>query len=544
MNLTRHTTFTRGASRAPGKLLVAGIAAACIALPAVQAQAATPANMLVIANRIDDITTLDPAQSFEFAGSDVSRNVYGKLVNFNPLDLDAGYEPDLAESWEVSEDGKSITFTMREGVKFHSGNPVTAADAEFSLRRAVTLNKTPSFILTQFGFTADNVEETIKADGNTLTITTDQRYATSFVLNCLTSTIGGIVDMKTVMEHEKDGDLGNEWLKTNSAGSGAYKVVSWKPVESVTLSANADFYKGAPAMKRIIVQHIQESATQRLLLEKGDIDVARNLNPEDVGGITGKDGLVVDSELRGRLMYVSFNQKHPILSKPKVLEALKYLIDYKGMQDSFLNGQYTIHQNFLPATYLGAIDDQPYSLDVEKAKALLAEAGVENLEFEAGVREAQERIEIAQSLQNTFAQAGVTMTITVGTGKQILTRYRARELDMYVGAWGPDYPDPQTNAGTFAYNPDNGDEVKATGLLAYRNAWDPGPLNDKTSAAVIEGDTDKRRQMYEEIQREFLTTAPFAIMFQKIEQTGRQESVKDLNLGGAITAVSYWPVTK
>ncbi len=120
--------------------------------------AATPANMLVIANRIDDITTLDPAESFEFAGADVSRNVYGKLINFDPLNLDAGYQPDLAESWEVSEDGRTITFTMREGVKFHSGNPVTAEDAEFSLRRAVILNKTPAFILTQFGFTPENVE--------------------------------------------------------------------------------------------------------------------------------------------------------------------------------------------------------------------------------------------------------------------------------------------------------------------------------------------------------------------------------------------------
>ncbi len=521
------------------------VSAAAVALPATYASADTPASMLVIATRIDDITTLDPAESFEFAGSDVSRNVYGKLVNFDPLDLGKGYQPDLAESWEVSEDGRTITFTMREGVTFHSGNPVTAEDAEFSLRRAVILGKTPSFILTQFGFTPENVEETIKADGNKLSITTDQKYATSFVLNCLTSTIGGIVDKKTVLANEADGDLGNAWLKTNTAGSGAYKVLRWNPSESVTMQSNPDFYLGAPAMKRVIVRHIQESATQRLLLEKGDIDVARNLNPEDVAGASKAPNIVIDSELRGRLMYTSFNQKHPMLSKPKVVEALKYLIDYEGMQNSFLNGQYTIHQAFLPRTYLGEIDDKPYSLDIEKAKALLKEAGVEGgFEIEAGVREAQERVEIAQSLQNTFAQAGIKLNLTIGTGKQILTKYRARELDMYIGAWGPDYPDPQTNAGTFAFNPDNGDKVKATGLLAYRNAWEPGEMNAMTEAAVIEGDTDKRREMYEEIQRLHQQTAPFAIMFQKIEQVGRKESVKNLTLGSAITDVSYWPVTK
>ena len=227
-----------------------------------------------------------------------------------------------------------------------------------------------------------------------------------------------------------------------------------------------------------------------------------------------------------------------------MIEAIRYLADYKGMQDSFLKGQYTIHQAFLPRTYLGEIDDKPYSLNVEKAKGLLAEAGVSGLEIEVGVRDAQERIEIVQSLQNTFGQVGIKLNITVGTAKQILTRYRARELDMYMGAWGPDYPDPQTNAGTFAYNPDNSDEAKATGLLAYRNAWNPGAMNQAVEAAVIEPDRDLRRKMYEDMQREHQKVSPFIVMFQKIEQTGRRENVKNLKLGSAITAVSYWPVTK
>ena len=507
--------------------------------------AETPENMLVIANRIDDITTLDPAQSFEFAGSDVNRNIYSKLVGFDPADLAGGYVPALADSWTVSQDGKTITFTMREGVKFHSGNAVTAQDAEYSLRRAVILNKTPSFILTQFGFTADNVGDTIVADGNRLSITTDQRYATSFVLNCLTSTIGSIVDSKVVMEHETEGDMGNEWLRTNTAGSGAYTLGSWKPNESVTLVSNPDFFRGAPAMERVVVRNIQESSTQRLLLERGDIDVARNLNPEDIAGITGADGIAVDSELRGRLMYISMNQKNEILSNPKVVEALKYLIDYKGMQDSFLNGQYTVHQAFLPRTYLGEIADAPFSLDVAKAKALLAEAGYPD-GFEIGivVREAQERIEIAQSIQNTFGQAGIKVNITVGTGKQILGVYRAREHDIYVGAWGPDYPDPNTNAGTFAFNPDNTDAAGATGLLAWRNAWGIPAMSDATLAAVVENDRDTRAAMYEAIQRDHQQVSPFAVMFQKIEQTGRADNVQGLSLGGAITAVSYWTVTK
>jgi len=507
--------------------------------------AETPANMLVIANRIDDITSLDPAQSFEFAGSDVLRNVYGNLVNFDPMNLEAGYQPDLATDWTVSEDGRSITFTMREGMTFTSGNPVTAEDAAMSLRRVVLLNKTPAFILTQFGFTPENVEETITFDGNTVTITTDKKYATSFVLNCLTATVGSVIDYKTVMANEVDGDMGNTWLGTNSAGSYAYKVDSWKPNESVSMTSNPDFYLGAPAMVRVIVRHVAESASQRLLLERGDIDIARNLNPEDIAGVMDADGVKVVDELKGRLLYASLNGKHEVLSKPQVKQAFKYLVDYEGMRDSFLKGQYTIHQNFLPATYLGSVTENPFSLDIEKAKTLLAEAGVpEGFEFEVGVRDAQDRIEVAQSMQNTLGQVGIKMNITVATAAQTLGRYRARELDMYLGAWGPDYPDPNTNAGTFAFNPDNSDEANATGSLAWRNAWDTGGLTEKVEAAVTENDRDTRVQMYKDIQAEFRETSPFIMMFQQIEQSALRDNVMDFSTGQAITAASYWQVTK
>jgi len=267
----------------------------------------------------------------------------------------------------------------------------------------------------------------------------------------------------------------------------------------------------------------------------GDVDIARNLNPEDVAGAAASDGVTIADELKGRLMYMSLNQKHPELSKPEVRQAFKYLIDYTGMRDSFLKGQYTIHQNFLPATYLGASEENPFSFDIEKAKELLAAAGVENLEVEMGVREAQERIEIGQAFQNAAAQVGITVNITVGTAKQILARYRARELDVYLGAWGPDYPDPQTNAGTFAFNPDNSDAAQATGLLAWRNSWDTDGLTKLVEAAVIEDDRENREQMYLDIQAQFRETSPFVIMFQQIEQSALRENVEDWSTGQAVT---------
>lgn len=525
-------------------LMMSALIAAPIAFSAPM-QAATPGNILVIAGRIDDIVTVDPGEVFEFAGSDMARNIYDRLVMFDPLNLDKGYGPGLAESWTVSADGKTFTFKMRSGIKFHSGNPVTAHDAAWSLQRAVILKKTPSFILTQFGFNKDTAATAIKAtDDMTLVITTDEKYATSFVLNCLTATIGGIVDSKLAKSHEKDGDYASEWLKTNTAGSGAYKLKTWKPNESYTLDRVDGYWRGDVAMKRVIVRHISESATQRLLLEKGDVDLARNLSPEDMNAVAAKDGTKVDFELRGRIMYFSMNQKDPVLSKPKVRMALKYLVDYNGMVNSFLKGQYAVHQAYLPRTYMGELADKPFKLDVAKAKSLLAEAGVKDFSVEMIVRNAQERVEIAQSLQNTFAKAGIKSTIQTGTGKQILGIYRARKHQIYVGAWGPDYPDPHTNADTFASNPNNTDEAKLTGKLAWRNSWDIPKMSADTKAAVQETDRSKRAEMYVKSQKEHQMNSPFAVMFQKNEPVGRRSNVKNFVMGGAISSAYYWKVTK
>lgn len=520
------------------------LAVASLTAPAAYAE--TPKDTLVIAAAIDDIVSLDPAEAFEFSGGDLLGNTYDNLVTFDPKNLSAGYIPGLAESWTVSEDGKTFTFTMRDGVSFNSGNPVTAEDAAFSLQRAVLLKQTPSFILTQFGFTEENINDTIKAtDAKTLVITTDKKYATSFVLNCLSATIGGIVDKKVALENEKDGDMGHEWLKTNTAGSGAYVLKSWKPNESYVLDANAGYWRGAPAMKRVFVRHISESASQRLLLEKGDIDVARNLSPEDIAAVAANDELRVDEDLRGRIVYMSLNQKKAPLDDPKVIEAFKWAIDYTGMTETIVRGQYTVHQAFLPLTYLGELKDKPYTLDIAKAKALLAEAGhADDVAVKINVRNEAAYMAIAQAIQGSLTEAGIKVELTPMTGKQSLTEYRAREHDIYLGAWGPDYPDPHTNADTFADNPDNSDEAKLTGKLAWRNAWDIPEMSKATQAAVQESDRDVRAEMYRKIQKEHQMTSPFVPMFQKIEQTGLRKNVDGLVTGSAISSVYYWTVTK
>ncbi|HEU0223397.1 MAG TPA: ABC transporter substrate-binding protein [Paracoccaceae bacterium] len=524
----------------------AGIAlAAVLALSATPAWVAaeTPADTLVVADMIDDIVSLDPAESFEFSGNDALNNVYDTLVELDPANL-GPLGPGLAESWSLADDGVTYTFKMRSGVTFHSGNPVTAEDAAFSLARAVKLNKTPAFILTQFGFTPENVDQKITYSGDTLTIVTDKPYAPSFFYNCLTAVVASIVDKKEVLAHEANGDLGYEWMKSNSAGSGPYRLRSWKPADSIVLEAVGAYWRAPVAMKRVVVRHVPEPATQRLLLEKGDIDIARRLTPVDIDGIGGNPDIKVVDEDKGQIMYVSLNQKVPALANPKVIEAMKYLIDYEGMASTFLEGQYKVHQSFLPDGFLGALTDTPYRLDIEKAKALLAESGETDLAFTMSVRNNQDRLEMAQSIQNTFAQGGITLELKAGTGKEVLGDYRARNHQVTLESWGPDYPDPHTNADTFARNPDNSDEAKLTGLLAWRNAWPAEETMALTDAAVQERDTARREAMYVEIQRTHQQVSPFIPMFQRIEQVAMRKNVEGFNTGGSIHSVFFWPVTK
>lgn len=182
----------------------------------------TPKDMLVVAQQLDNMTSLDPHEGFEGVGSEMGSNIYQRLVRANP-DKPTELVGNLVESWTASEDGKSVTFKLRKEAKFSSGNQVTAEDAAYSLQRVVMMNKTPAFIITQFGFTKDNVVNAIEAtDSNTLIITLDKPTSPSFLLYCLSANVGSIVEKKVAVEKEQNGDFGNNWLRNNSAGSGFF----------------------------------------------------------------------------------------------------------------------------------------------------------------------------------------------------------------------------------------------------------------------------------------------------------------------------------
>ena len=508
------------------------------------ALAATPKDTLVIAFAFDDIITMDPAEAFELSAGEIMGNTYDRLVRLDVNDP-SKLVGDVAKSWTVSPDGKTFTFELKSGLKFASGNPLTAVEVAYSLHRAVSLDKSPAFILTQFGLTKDNVKEKIKAVGPlSVTIETGKAFAPTFVLNCLTANIGGIVDQKLLMSKEQNGDWGYGWLKTNYAGSGPLKLREWRANEIIALERNDSYYGDKSKLARVIYRHVKEAATQRLLLEKGDIDMARNLSPQDISAVGNNKDVKLTSAPKGTVYYISLNQKNANLAKPEVREALKWLVDYSAIGDTLIKNIGVVNQNFMPAGLLGASKEMPYKLDVARAKALLAKAGLPNgFKVTIDMRTIQPVQGITEAFQQTAKQAGIDIEIIPGDGKQTLTKYRARTHDMYIGQWGADYWDPHTNADTFTRNPDNADEAKAK-PLAWRNAWAIPELTVKSDAAVLERDAGKRKAMYEELQAEFRRTSPFIMLYQQTEVAAYRSNLDGLKLGPSFDTNYMFKVSK
>ena len=517
--------------------------AAAFALP-VHLQAATPKDTLVVTWAIDDIITMDPAEAFEISAGEIMGNAYDRLLRYDVNDP-SKLVPDIAQSWTVSPDDKTYTFKIKPGLKFASGNPLTAEDVAYSLQRAVMLDKTPAFILTQFGFTKDNVQAKVRVvDPLTVVLLIDKPFAPTFVLNCLTANIASIVDKKLVQANEKNGDWGAAWLKTNYAGSGPMKVREWRANEIVALERNDNYWGAKSKVSRVIYRHVKEAATQRLMLEKGDSDVARNLTPTDLAALASNKDIKTTATPKGTVFYISLNQKNPNLAKPEVREALKWLIDYNAIGNTLIKNIGVVHQNFLPVGLLGASTENPYKLDVDKARALLKKAGLENgFKVTIDMRTTQPVQGITEAFQQTAKRAGINIEILPGDGRQTLTKYRARQHDMYIGQWGADYWDPHTNADTFARNPDNSDNAKSK-PLAWRNAWDIPELTKQADAAALERDGKKRKAMYEAMQAEFRKTSPFIMIYQQTEVAAYRSNLQGLKIGPTSDATYMFKVSK
>ena len=503
--------------------------------------AATPPNTLVVAQGLDDIVSLDPAEANELSSIQTVPSLYQRLVQADREDP-AKVVPVLAESWQGDAANKKLTIKLRPDAKFSSGNPLRPEDVIFSYTRAVTLNKSPAFILNVLGWQPDNIAGQLKkVDEHTLELHWTADVSPAVALNILSTPIASIVDEKAVAPNAKADDFGNEWLKMHSAGSGPFKMRLYKPHQAIVLDANPTSPGDAPKVKNIIIKNVPDPAARRLLIQQGDADIARDLGADQTSALEGKPGVKVLSIPSAEQNYMVFNvgnSANPLLKNPALWEAARYLVDYEGITKNLLKGQYFVHQSFLPVGFAGALDNNPFKFDPAKAKEILAKAGVKDAHFTLDVENKPPFITIAQSMQASFAQGGVKVDLLPAAGSQVYARVRAKQHQAAIRLWIPDYFDAHSNASAFAFN-----DGKAS-TVAGLNGWQIPELNKQTLAAVAEADPAKRLDLYKQMQQELQRSSPYVFVDQGKTQIVVRDNVKGYQQGLNADMVYYDRVSK
>lgn len=515
--------------------LIRNVAGACLALGIGAASAATPSDALVIAWNLDDVITLDPAQIGEVNSDEFMTNVCDSLLTTAHDDA-AKLLPKLAESWAISPDGLTYTFKIRQGLKHPSGNPVTAEDLAWSMRRILWLNFGNAASLTQWGFTKDTIEKQVEAtDPATLVVRFDKAYPESLILPAMfTGRSAFALDKVEVLKHAKGEDHGNGWLKINSACVGPYKLRSWTANESIILERNDGYWDGQPALRRVIVRHVPESTAQRLQLEKGDVDMARILNAEDLAGAEANPNARIIRVPRHQYYYLSFNTADPVLADPRVRLAFRYLIDYQGLEKTVMRYEGIGRASLVPLGAFGAIsreDGLPFKLDLEKAKQLITEAGHPNgFKKELIVATTFPFPDIAQHVQANAAKIGIDLQLNQMASAARLTKVRSREYQISSSVWSTGYPDADAMVSRHGYNPDNRLEAKQSMFPSWNAAWKSEWFDEMWMKSRMEKDPAKRIAMYREIQLRHMQESGMVYMFQAVRNIAVHKSLKDIKM--------------
>ncbi|WP_455476516.1 ABC transporter substrate-binding protein [Bartonella sp. B17] len=492
-----------------------------------------PKDTLVIAWNIDSISSFDPAQSLEIVTSELLLNMCSALVQYDQSNA-AKIRPAMAQSWDVLDGGKRIIFHLRDDLKFDDGRVATAQDLAWSMQRIVKLGFSFAQSLINYGFTKDNIETNIQAlDDKTLQLKLDKPYPIHLILTVIgQSYASALLDRKTIEANSVDGDMGNKYLATHSACVGPYKLVRWNPGDKVVLQAAQHYWGDAPKIQKIILQHVAESTSQRLLLEKGDVDIARDLSSEDILSIERQKGSIkISRVLRPQSVYLSLNNKNVIFSNKKVRLAFRYLIDYENLGKTILKGIAIPRASYMPLGIPGALNEKeglPFRLDLEKAKQLISEAGYPD-GFKANllVSSLSYALPVAQSIQENARKIGIELTIEKMAHTQLLNRVRGGSYDTAIMRWGSSDPDGHPVSLSSIFNPDPTFTKKHSMYLAWRAGYYDANANKMVMDALFEKDQNKRIKQYHALQYYMFEHGPMIYLFQPYYIVGMGSAVKN-----------------
>jgi peptide/nickel transport system substrate-binding protein len=302
------------------------------------------------------------------------------------------------------------------------------------------------------------------------------------------------------------------------------------------MDANASHFRYPPKIKRVIYKDIAEAASRRLQGEKGDLDIAWNMFPDQVKELVKNKDIRIERYADNAIEYLGMNVTRPHLSDNRVRMAIRYAIDYDGIINQIMGGAAKQINTFIPEGFAGYEPRILYKTDIEKAKQLMKDAGVSGFETNLYHNDATPRPEVGQVIQASLAKIGIKVTLNKMVGSQLMPLYRAQKTDLFLGGWGPDYNDPHTNAQPFADH--------TSKQLAYRNAYENDKLAKMITDAGVEMDEGKRITMYQAANKILQEEGPFAFLYQQVAQHAVRNNVQDLKVGPNPQMTKLYTVTK
>jgi peptide/nickel transport system substrate-binding protein len=485
------------------------------------AQAQSRQETLIIARNIDDYVTNDVHRTYEYTSQILDTAAYDTLVTVDAPDF-TKIQPRLATSWTVSPDGTTYTFKIRPGVKFTSGNPLTANDVRFSLRRLKNLKDNPSFFL-------DPVKDIQVVDDLTVRIVLSAPDA-SF-LAALAAVPCGVADSKVVMakggtdaDDAKDKDKATEWLNNQSEGSGPYKLVAFtKNVEAV-LERNPGYWGKKPHFAKVIFKHVPNGTTQREMVERGDADVAHDFDVDIAAKVTQGPKIKVVEGLSMNQVYVALNNSAEIskeLSDRRVRQAVSYAIDYDGIIKGIVRGAGERPSTMIPFGLLGGDKSLARKRDLAKAKQLLTEAGFPNgialkLTYWTAPLLGVASEPLAAKLQADLGQANIKVTLDPKERSVAIAEYRAGKIQLMLASWSPDYLDPDPYADAFY----------GAGPVPKRVKYSNPKVSDIIATAKKEQDPKKREALYMEMNKIAVEDVSTIMLIQPKSFVGLNPAIK------------------
>jgi peptide/nickel transport system substrate-binding protein len=377
-NLTRKIKVPSRAS------LYGALAASILSLSVFEANAASREDTLVVVSG-SSINSLDIHRAGTNRPSyQVAINMYDRLVTFGIKDTGNGslkydsatINPELATHWELVDDGMSYLFHIRKDAVFWDGTSVTAHDVKWSFDRAVSLGGFPTVQMKAGGLISPEQFEVI--DDHTFKVKMQEK--SKLTLPDLAVPIPVVINADVAKANATDDDpWATEYLHTTPAGGGAYMLERWTPGQQLVYKRFNEWKSGPlPKMERVIVREVPSTATRRALIERGDADVALGLPTKDVTELMAKDELSVSSStIDNTLHSVGLNMNFEPFKDPKVRQAIAYAIPYQQIFDvaAYGMGEPMWGRENVNATSAVWPQPFPYETNLDKAKALLAEAG-------------------------------------------------------------------------------------------------------------------------------------------------------------------------